>query len=503
MGSFDDALLSIGQSVAQSASGYVREVTGPAVGNILGTLFGGGQLTGGSDIAKLDAKVDAAFADDPADLKILNMQMSDRATQLTEMGTELDAVHASLTTLIADVNAMAKTLDGLAAKQAYTLWSQQDQPVHGAVDSILAAQGQYAGIAADYVKADPEEVKNFVDTVLNATQGLDDDMLTINSYVLSDGQSKGVLQLWSEMVAPLVATAQMDYRYAVQQYTAYYTKLASAQLFAANLLVEAHNYYGHGAEKTWSTYQGYVVDQEDQFIQWLVPLVYSGVTARWSPTVDYRPCGPLYTAVDAAMQLHPGVQAMPGDSAGGGYYSPSAVFADAEAMLASLVLTDPENRRIVTHMVFSDDKQGTLKHPIDGISISLQAVAGENSAAQADTVLPMMTSKFSYWFPDWAPGAPSSIDLNIFGPKFWLYRQVFATSSTGEALRDGSYQLTNFNDVLPPIRNYLSNAVFFQETKVLDYTLHVAPTSQFDFMNFGAYMISTGTAHVGVGEPNR
>ena len=45
MGFFDSALSAMGQSLAQSASGYIQGQTGPVVGNMIGSLFGGGQAS--------------------------------------------------------------------------------------------------------------------------------------------------------------------------------------------------------------------------------------------------------------------------------------------------------------------------------------------------------------------------------------------------------------------------------------------------------------------------
>ena len=64
MSFFDDALDAglgaVGQSLAQSASGYVQGVTGPAVGGILGSLFAG-QASGGANLDRLlaDARIDS------------------------------------------------------------------------------------------------------------------------------------------------------------------------------------------------------------------------------------------------------------------------------------------------------------------------------------------------------------------------------------------------------------------------------------------------------------
>jgi hypothetical protein len=89
-------------------------------------------------------------------------------------------------------------------------------------------------------------------------------------------------------------------------------------------------------------------------------------------------------------------------------------------------------------------------------------------------------------------------DENFYnGEYLYLYRQVYSQDACNlqeGALPDGAYQLTDLNGTLPAVTTHASfdeglGKVSYQETKVLDYTLTVSPTSRFDFMNFGAYMI--------------
>jgi hypothetical protein len=351
------------------------------------------------------------------------------------------------------------------------------------------------------------EVSTLMNDAISPTGGPADSMAVINSFIVVEGQAKGVLQLWSEMVSPSVAAGQLDYRSAVDQYTTYYKRLVSAQLLAANVLVEAHNYLNDkGAKGAWDSYKTLVLAQEDEFIQWLVPLVYSGVEAYLStPPAGPKPVGPLFTYYEASMQLHAGLQAMPGDAAGQGYYAPTSIFEDAEALLSTLSVTDPDDRRIVVHMVFSDDQSGTFKIPIDGQSITIEppknssrdrsrGYLGESNSVK---VAPAHTAQFSYSpFPlFFQEGGFSSPDFSFangsHGEFLYLYRQVYSWSTDAAgAPPDGSYQLTDLNGTLPPMFTYAGGkATNFQETKVLRHSLTVNPTSQVDFMNFGAYMV--------------
>jgi hypothetical protein len=501
MSFFDDALDAMGQSLAQSASGYVQGVTGPVVGGMLGSLFGGSQASGGADIAQLQANIDAKFAGEQQDLDLLNGQMQAQSAQLTNIGNQLTALSGAVSALTRDVEGMAALLQKIAQLEAYGNWQAVDDEMTDAITQIHTIYNTYAVTAANYKTVAAAEVTNLAEEALNPNDGPADSMAKINVYVVSSGRREGALQLWSEMVAPLVATGVLDYRNAVDQYTAYYKKLVSAQLLAANVLVEGHNYYDDKlAADTWKQYKAMVAGQEDEFIRWLVPLVYSGVEAG-AVGSSGNPEGPQFTWYEAAMQLHPGLQAMPGDSGGEGYYAPTSIFRDAEALLAGLSVTDPADRRIVVHMVFSDDQQGTFKNPIDAVPITIQAPTNTQAAeiGQGGAVAPTHTGKFAYNpFP--VPFDPRGTpDENFYnGEYLYLYRQVYSQDACNlqeGALPDAAYQLTDLNGTLPAVTTYASfdeglGKVSFQETKVLDYTLTVSPTSQFDFMNFGAYMIS-------------
>jgi hypothetical protein len=503
MSFFDDALGAMGQSLAQSASGYIQGVTGPVVGGMLGSLFGGGQASGGAEITQLQRDITAKFAGDKQDLDLLTGQMQAQSAQLASIGNELTGLSGAVSALTAEVEDMSALLEKIAQVQAYASWQAVDNQMINAITGIHTIYETYAVTAANFKTVPATEVLNLAAEALDPNDGPAVSMAMINSYIAPTGRQEGALQLWSQMVAPLVASGLLDYRTAVEQYTAYYKKLVSAQLLAASVLVEGHNYYDDKLASTpWADYQTMVLSQEDEFIHWLMPLVYSGVEAYGAVTGapgDAR--GPEFTWYEAAMQLHPGLQAMPGDGGGQGYYATTSIFADAEAMLASLVITEPGDRRIVVHMTFSDDQQGTFKVPIDAATITIEPPKDFDAArtGPGGPVAPTHTARFSYTpFP--APFNPlGTPDENFFnGNYLYLYRHVYAQvagSTPAGTLPDGPYQLTDLNGELMAVATYASvdeglGTAHFQETKVLDYTLTVSPTSRFDFMNFGAYMIS-------------
>jgi hypothetical protein len=493
MGFFEDALSEMGQSLAQSASGYVQGVTGPVVGNMLATLFGGGQVTGGTNLAELQKAILGSNLASSY-VSLLNGQMATQTAEIQNIGNRLTELSRAMSVIQDELKAMEEVLNEIAARQLFQSWQAVDIQLTIAITSINSDYSVLAGFASNYANTQGAQVASVMANL--QTNGPLNGMNLINTLILGSGtQSKGVLQLWSEMVSPLVQAGLIDYREAVDRYTAYYKKLVGAQLLAANILVEVGNYFAingdhTGALNAWNAYKSCVLSQENEFIHWLVPLVYSGVMAYGctNPGSGGGPGGPMFTYYDAAMQLHPGLQALPGDNGGMGYYAPTQIFENAEAMLSTLSVTDANDRRIVVHMMFCDDKAGTFKSPIDANPLTLTQ---DNSAS----VSPTAVSKFAYnGFPDFNPdGTP---DRNFFtGPIMYLYRHVYSQDAAHPtALPDGLYQLTNLNGKLPEMFTYATvyntpPKASFQEAKVLSYTLRMSPTNQFDFMNFNAYMI--------------
>jgi hypothetical protein len=480
MGFFDDALGSVGMALAQTASGYVQDVTGPQVGAMLGTLFGGGQTTGGANI---EATQTAISQDVPSGVasQVLQGMLEAQSTQISDIGDRVASIATVTNQLLADVSEMAATLGKIAQEQLYLAWQQNDDFTTTAVTSVATSYQAYGETIQHYETAAPAEVTSQVDDILNNNDGPKVAINTINTYLLPDGQRKGLLQLWTEMVQPLVLSGQLDYRQAIDGYSAYYTQLVASQMLASNLLVEAHNYYSDGiAEAVWTDFQNLLGDQEDQFIAWLAPLI---VAAQFAPSP--------FTGIDAAMHLQPDVAAMTSTQPNaGGYYEPSSIFSAAESMMAATAVTDPNARRIVVNMVFCDLGGGSeplAKAEIDANPLTITA-ASSLTAENAGTVPASKISKFSVPLP----GAicPSNENFDYLHTMY-LYRHVYEWVGSPTAPPDGLYTLTNLNGVLPEIDSYAAQqGVYFQRDDVLGHALYVDGQAQADSMNFAAYMAS-------------
>jgi hypothetical protein len=273
----------------------------------------------------------------------------------------------------------------------------------------------------------------------------------------------------------------------------YYSKLTYSQLRATNLLIEAYHFRKQKQQprQAMDEYKSLLLGQESTFIRNLVPLVAAGVAYfDWSKIVPTKLHVWSFGQSDAAAQLHPGIQWLPGDvDRTSGYYAPSSVFAAAEKLLANLYVTKPEDRRIVVHMLYTNGANGSIATAVNAVPLTLDH--------KSSVIQPLTDQLGPFLYPgyflidsnyDWIQETPDK-DL---GRKFWLNRCVYSTDAG--ALKDGTYKLTDLNghSGLVQLQTYAADNVPFQEPRVLGYQLQIGPSAPFDYMNFAAYMVGVG-----------
>jgi hypothetical protein len=485
MSFFDDAIGTLGRGLAQTAAGALTDATGVDVGGIMNTLFGSGQTSGGETLGAIQQELSTDWKGSQATLTILSDGISQQGAQLLEMGTQISAIATAIASINTQLSSFAAMLANLAQQSLYLQWQNVDNEITEYIVQIDTAFASYGEYTSNYATTPCNEVKGLMTDVLNVNNGPSVALNAISAFILQDSQANSVLELWSQMVSPLIAAGQIDYRDAVRQYIAYYRKLAYAQLRATNLVMEAYNYNGDAtsAASAWTAYKSTILRQESTFITWLLPLVYSAM--QQSNPVSF-------TAVHAALQLDPGVQEI--GTSGVGYIEPSAVLRSAEDLLASLYLTDPEDRRIVVLMAYcNDDPIGSMVTPV-ALTLTQADGGGGTIAAQTSSVLgPFPWPNRFVWLGELAPAD----DNLVYVESLNVRRFVFAADAGRTAgLPDGDYTITNLNgqDGLIPMETYVSaesnrpNAPFMTNN-VATYVLHVDGARQFDFMNFLAYSL--------------
>ncbi|MBC7759735.1 MAG: hypothetical protein H7069_12825 [Phormidesmis sp. FL-bin-119] len=489
MSFFDDAISSIGQGLATTAVQSLSESTGIDVGGTLGFLFGGGQKEGGANLTSLDGLVKSMFGSggkdpDPAALEQLNATLGQQTEAIAALGAQLTSIGLEISAIQGEIAGIEELLTKINQEILFGNWNNVDVQITEYITVINSYYSQYSMYIANYTTTPVSEVSDLIINILNPGGGPQNALSNIGALMLgSGGQSKGALELWSEMVTPLVQNGTLDYRLAVQQYFQYYQRLVYAQLQATNLLMEAYifNPDKTSANTMWTNYKLQLLEQEDTFINWLVPLIFSAQIGGYAEAGKYELSS--FTFIESAMQLNPQIQCVVGDAAPGkAFYAPSSIMMKAEQLLANLYVTETTDRRITVHMLYSSE--ATVAPLLGGLSLSLNGM----SAGTPTTLNPISSNVLGgpYPFPN---GAPCP-DQNFFsGLGFSIKRYVYKDDNT-VGLADGVYQLTDLNGVngLVPIEVYGSNNVPFQQDAILAHNLEVNVVSKFDFMNFAAYM---------------
>ncbi|HEX8198058.1 MAG TPA: hypothetical protein VF571_17830, partial [Pyrinomonadaceae bacterium] len=361
-------------------------------------------------------------------------------------------------------------------------WQGQDNQIKNYIVKIDSAFQLYATYVAE--EAEVSDVAALAASILDPNNGELDAVNAINGFMLTDQQNKGALPLWAEMTCPLIEAGLLDYRQAVDQYFAYYTKLAWAQLRATNLLMEAYHFHGSQDDKlaagVWTSYQKLILSQENEFIRNLISIVRSGIVGSFAR-------GYAQTAYQSMTQFHPDFTPL-SDSNGnylGTYYEPASVLMKGEALLARLAVTDPDDRRMVVHMTYLGD---AYKTAIDAAGITLSM----NSQTSGGTVQP--DSNPAVYGPMPVPDTSYPSQPGYFLDPMWMCDNTFYvkrlvySGSPATPLADGLYQLTNMNGSgsLVPLETYYGTMPF-QSVPVLGYTMEINSAQPFDYMNFAGY----------------
>jgi hypothetical protein len=291
----------------------------------------------------------------------------------------------------------------------------------------------------------------------------------INSFVSGDGEAKGVLELWREMVTPLIAAGQMTFAQASTSYMNYYMSILHAQMRAINLIVESYNQQNSNnlSKQEYQNYRSLLVNQEAPFLRALEELTY-----------DTLQPGVSYTSTSATLEYFGLVQGLFASGAWVATYAPTPWRLAAEEMLAAAQAMQPSDRRIVVWMTY-DDYFGL--HPTQDFSqVQIPIVLQSDSAAAASTpIQPDSTTTLISGPPQY------KLTFNVPGNQHLVRRNVFTTAITA----DGFYQLSDMNNAYPPQAGSNQTMNYFMDPETyLSYYMRVDAQQQFDFMDFAVYI---------------
>ncbi|HEX8196279.1 MAG TPA: hypothetical protein VF571_08840, partial [Pyrinomonadaceae bacterium] len=119
MGFFDDAIGSIGKSLATSATSYLTETTGYNVGGTMAFLFGGDQTTKGETLDGLIASINNEFTGNPDSLALLKNDLNNQAAKIGLIGDQLTAMSTAIQDIDGEIKGIEALLDKISQGQLY------------------------------------------------------------------------------------------------------------------------------------------------------------------------------------------------------------------------------------------------------------------------------------------------------------------------------------------------------------------------------------------------
>jgi hypothetical protein len=493
MSFFDDAISTIGRGLAQTATKAFSDATGYNIGGTINFLFGDDQKAGGENLDKLINTIDEKFTGPADQLKFLNDTLTQQATAITNVGFELTSINDAVKTINLELVKIEDLLKKIEQMQYFHQWQSVDTEVKEYVIAIRTSFETYTEYIQNFADIPPAEVKELMREILNTNVGPKNGLNAISTFIIGGGGlEKGVLQLWSEMVCILVSRGLMDYRDAVDEYLSYYKKLVFAQLTATNLLMEAYNYNkdsGSGV-RAFQRYKEIILSQESTCIKWLIPIINAGLVGGANPKSTLK--GSYnYVVYSAASQLNPSYASLSNYTE---YHNPSAVLKAAEATLSSLYCNDRNDRRIVTYMLYLG--LPAMRDVLKNTEITLTKVGSAGKIIRPTVSQDL--GKFDYPPSPFNTAYPDP-NFNSNDKGYYIQRFVFSNVGQDNKLPDGAYRLTDLNSSghLVPQSTYAAayggqgspygNQAVFLTNSVLNYTMLVDDTTQFDFLNFMAY----------------
>jgi hypothetical protein len=428
MGATEDALAFVGKNLA---SGAASSLGSKVMGYVLDQIFSGGG--------------------DTAAIQQLGQQLNQIEGMIKQLLKELEDDFATI----------EKQLAELKQLELYTAWEVRDTFAQEKITNINAQYTTYVEFAQNPRDVDKSSIEQLTTNILDTNVGAAVNRLQLNSLLAGSGQDKGLLQLWQEMVAPLIAANKMTFYDAARNYMDYYATIVYAEMRATVLLVEAYNHKNETilAKQNWEDYRQFVAQQETYFVMYFDVFAASELT-KWhtfSPKRDAMN-QVTFAALDARQSYYAGSSF--------GWNQPTTLHQQAETLLAYAQSMGPDERRIVVWMVYPQDyPYGTQPKPVanfDNVDIVITSVdqggVGDVKPTKKDILR--------------APTNPShTIKRFIFAPQ-----------------RDGTYTLKDMNGTagLPDISGYSGN-VHFQHPSYLAYQMSISPNKQFDFTEFAPY----------------
>ena len=439
-------LIAMGTAIVTGlASGAAKEIGSEAAGWALNLIFGG------PDEKELEA-------------------IEGLSAQLTEVQKAVNAIGNMIET---DMAIIQEELKAIAEEELYISWEVRDNDLQEYITKVNAQYETYINYTQNPSTTSQQEVKRLVDEVLNTNDGALVNMSEINNLLIGNGVDKGVIQLYTEMVAPIIMNGKQSCYEALDGYFNYYINAAYAQQRALYLLVEAYHQYPNDplAQAQRTKYQEFVRSQEIPFVTAIENLLRQQLRGGIVRLVDTKSALPYrdYYSYDYVRAL----QDYSGQAFYSSHYSPTFVRAKAERILInSLCLKSTENR-IVVWMIYPTLSKCLNQSGFDNVDILL---------ALADNP----SSKVIY--PDYSNIVTSVQNTAHYCYDYYNTEHKFKRM-VYKNLSGGCYALKDMNgkDGLIPIDGSNQEKNYFQDPKYLRYSMILNETLQGNFMDFSVY----------------
>ncbi|GAB4393006.1 MAG: hypothetical protein Tsb0032_10750 [Kiloniellaceae bacterium] len=436
-------LAAIGTAVATGlAGGAAKKAGGAAAGWVLEEIFG-----------------------DPDEEQVQAIeQLGDQLTSVQ------NAVAALGEELSRDMDLIQKELKEIKLEQLYIAWQTVDNDLQQYITQLDVQYGRFLGYAASPKTTTKEEVTELIDEILNTNNGAAVVMAQINKLLIGSESAKGALQLYSEMVQPLVRDGKQSCYAAIRNYFNYYVTAAYAQQRALYLLVEAFHEDGNDtlAQRQRDGYQAMVKSQEIPFVSVVDTLLHEEML------------GGIQLVDGHTLYTYDYVHALQDYSAQGFYdgtYSPTEVRAEAEELLTASLCLAPDHNRLVLWMVYPPLDMGYAQLKGKNFNnVDVQVRDAGNASA------PGISASYS-----------NVVIINRSngekGPRNYVRDHSFKRM-VFEDLPGGSYVMKDENgqNGLDPVASSNeARTAYFQTPKYLTYQMVLNTEAQGAFMDFEVY----------------
>jgi|GEM_PF-4047413 len=388
------------------------------------------------------------------------------------VGQKVSAVEGSVKALSEqlanDTRRILAELEQIKQQQRYMAWQSIDKDLQGSISKVEVQFTRFLEYARNPQETSPKAADQLATEILDSNFGAAVAMADVSKLLTGVGQNKGALELFTEMVEPLIRDDRITAQAAMANYLNYYVAAAYTQQRCLYLLVEAYHKDNNNkvAKAQRETYQGYVRAQEIPFLRNIERILRQGLVGGVSASGTFT-LGYVRAVQDYLCQ-----------AAFAGAYEPTRCRERAEEIITDSLCLDDSDTRIVVWMLYSQTAALYVRKDYEHVDVEIVPAGERNgpgiSPSYAKTIeLPALPEGSKS--PDYY-----EMEHNI---KRMVYQNVPA----------GSYVMKDKNgkDGLETFQGSQQDAHYFQDPEYLAHQLTVNDAVQGASMDFCVYAFSS------------